>query len=94
MIVLFFFGCCVCVWIVTERNCSRHHYLINFLFFSLLLIFVTICISGRDLWVMIISANPTGRTILQPEVKYVGNIHGNEPVGRELLLHLIEVTVN
>lgn len=27
----------------------------------------------------------------KPDVKYIGGIHGNEPVGKELLLHLIEV---
>lgn len=50
-----------------------------------------ICFAGRELWVLLISTTPAERTILKPEVKYVGNIHGNEPVGRELLLRLIQV---
>jgi carboxypeptidase M len=37
-----------------------------------------------------ISASPNERPLLQPEIKYIGNIHGNEAVGREMLLHLIE----
>lgn len=37
-----------------------------------------------------LSARPTG-VLGVPNVKFVGNIHGNEPVGRELILHLIEV---
>ena len=48
--------------------------------------------TGRELWVLLISTTPSEKTILKPEVKYVGNIHGNEPVGRELLLRLIQVT--
>lgn len=47
--------------------------------------------AGRELWVLKISSNQQQRPLLQPAVKYVGNIHGNEPVGREILLHLIEV---
>lgn len=46
---------------------------------------------GRDLWVMVVSASPYEHMIGKPDVKYVANIHGNEAVGRELLLHLIQV---
>ncbi|XP_046441586.1 carboxypeptidase M-like [Daphnia pulex] len=47
-------------------------------------------VQGRELWVLLISTTPSEKTLLKPEVKYVGNIHGNEPVGRELLLRLIQ----
>uniref|UniRef100_UPI00358ECAEE carboxypeptidase M n=1 Tax=Myxine glutinosa TaxID=7769 RepID=UPI00358ECAEE len=48
--------------------------------------------STRDveLWVLVIGKNPWNHTIGVPEVKYVANIHGNEVVGRELVLHFIE----
>ncbi|KAF2367487.1 Peptidase M14 carboxypeptidase A [Trinorchestia longiramus] len=45
---------------------------------------------GRDLWVLVLSSSPYRPIIGQPNVKYVGNMHGNEAVGREMLLHLIE----
>ncbi|XP_063783568.1 carboxypeptidase M [Pseudophryne corroboree] len=47
-------------------------------------------VEGRDLWVFVIGKTPTKHTIGIPEFKYVANMHGNEAVGRELMLHMIE----
>lgn len=49
-------------------------------------------IQGRNLWVLLITknANVDDDQLLKPNVKYVANMHGNEAVGRELLLHLME----
>ncbi|GJQ71584.1 hypothetical protein Trydic_g11287 [Trypoxylus dichotomus] len=46
-------------------------------------------VEGRELWVMQISAGSKNDTSL-PNVKLIGNMHGNEVAGRELLLHFIE----
>lgn len=46
---------------------------------------------GRSLWAIALSASlPNEHVLLRPEVKYIGNMHGNEVVGLEILLHLIE----
>ncbi|XP_059494285.1 carboxypeptidase M-like [Stegostoma tigrinum] len=50
-------------------------------------------VEGRELWAIAIGKYPREHRIGVPEVKYIGNIHGNEPLGRELLLHLIDYLV-
>lgn len=45
----------------------------------------------RELWVVKLT---TATDLLGvPNIKIVGNIHGNEPVGREIVLHLVQVYV-
>ncbi|GLH03804.1 Carboxypeptidase D [Gryllus bimaculatus] len=50
-------------------------------------------VQGRDLWVLVVSSSPYEHMIGKPDVKYVANMHGNEAVGRELMLHLIHYLV-
>lgn len=33
---------------------------------------------GRDLWVLLVTKNPSDEPLLKPNVKYVANMHGNE----------------
>ncbi|UXI19556.1 hypothetical protein NH340_JMT05499 [Sarcoptes scabiei] len=49
---------------------------------------------GRELWVMQISNDVHQKIPLKPNAKYVANMHGNEAVGREMMLHLIAYLVN
>jgi hypothetical protein len=49
-------------------------------------------VQGRDLWVLAIAASqPDKHVLLRPEVKFIGNIHGNELPTGELLLNYIRL---
>jgi len=52
-------------------------------------------VQGRQLWVVLVTKDPhNDDQLLKPNVKYVANMHGNEVVGRELLLQLLVYLVN
>ncbi|XP_043495916.1 carboxypeptidase D-like isoform X1 [Polistes fuscatus] len=47
-------------------------------------------VENRQLYVMEITKDPGKHSLSKPEVKYIANMHGNEVVGRELLLLLLK----
>ncbi|KAL8591305.1 hypothetical protein ACOMHN_041646 [Nucella lapillus] len=50
-------------------------------------------VQGRELWVIVIGQSPRDHVLLRPNIKFVANIHGNEVVGREVSLRLVELMV-
>jgi murein tripeptide amidase MpaA len=50
---------------------------------------------GRELWVAAIAnSQPNVHLPLRPEAKYIGNMHGNEVAGKEVLIYFIEYLLN
>lgn len=47
-------------------------------------------VEGRELWVMRVTVDPDKETPGKPKFKYVGNMHGDETVSRQVLVYLVE----
>lgn len=47
-------------------------------------------VEGRELWVMRITTDPHADAPGKPKFKYVGNMHGDETVSRQVLVYLVE----
>ncbi len=47
-------------------------------------------VEGRELWVMRITKDPNVDSPGKPKFKYVGNMHGDETVSRQVLVYLVE----
>ncbi len=50
-------------------------------------------VQGRQLWAMKITDNPDVEED-EPEIKYVANIHGDEPVGLEMCMYFIDLLLS
>lgn len=50
-------------------------------------------VRNRDLWAIEINANVGNRSLLTPMFKYVANMHGDESVGRQLMIYLAQYLI-
>lgn len=50
-------------------------------------------VQNRNIWAVEISENVKDRRLLKPMVKYVANIHGDEAVGRQLLIYFVDYLI-
>ena len=47
-------------------------------------------VQGRELWVMRITKDPNTDDPGKPRFKYVGNMHGDETISRQVLVYLVD----
>lgn len=50
-------------------------------------------VQGRSIWATEVSYNLGSQEVFKPNVKYIGNMHGDEVVGRELLMNFLTTLV-
>nr|CAI5845717.1 unnamed protein product [Callosobruchus analis] len=50
-------------------------------------------VKNRELWALEINSNVNNRTLLTPMFKYVANMHGDEAIGRQLMVYLAEYLI-
>lgn len=50
-------------------------------------------VKNRELWAIQINSNVQNRTLLTPMFKYVANMHGDESIGRQLMIYLAEYLI-
>lgn len=47
-------------------------------------------VKNRELWVLEINGDVNNRSLLTPMFKYVANMHGDESIGRQLVIYLAQ----
>lgn len=50
-------------------------------------------VRNRELWAIEINGNVGNRSLLTPMFKYVANMHGDESVGRQLMIYLAQYLI-
>lgn len=50
-------------------------------------------VRNRELWALEINSNVANRTLMTPMFKYVANMHGDESVGRQLMIYLAQYLI-